>query len=112
MSRFGNAKSIADIEFVIDAPGAGSSIVRWVAFGATCVRERHRFDGDLYSYTFDVTRLKHPGPKAAWQAIIVSEWWRLGETPIRRSQWLKMISGRSVDMQSWMRRARAEKTQG
>ena len=44
--RLGNARTIADIEYVIDGPSIGSDVVKWSAFDVDCSVNRHRFIGD------------------------------------------------------------------
>src|SRR5450759_1406987 len=77
MGRIGNARTIADIEFVIDAPSLGSEKNSWVAHGIECARDRHRFSGQEYSFAFEIVHLRFNGsPRRRGHLVIVSELWR------------------------------------
>ncbi len=112
MKRVGNARTIADIEFVIDAPKLGDPRHCWTAYGVACTRDRHRFSGQTYSFTMEVVdlRLAMAG-HTSWHVVIVTEWWRAGEgdVNIRNTKWLKVLSGKASDVTAWMRRSRALK---
>jgi hypothetical protein len=45
MKRVGNAQTISDIEFVINAPALGDPRNSWSAHGVECTRNRHRYSG-------------------------------------------------------------------
>jgi hypothetical protein len=53
MPRIGNTRTIADIEFVIDAPSLGGEKTSWLSHGVECSRDRHRFSGQAYSFSFE-----------------------------------------------------------
>jgi hypothetical protein len=112
MKRVGNARTIADIEFVIDAPKAGDPRNSWNAHGVACTRDRHRFSGQTYSFTVEVVdiRLVAAG-RISWHVIIVNEWWRAGDADmnIRNTKWLKVLSGKAADVIAWMRQSRSMK---
>lgn len=77
MARIGNARTIADIEFVIEAPSVGSDMTSWLAHGVECSRDRHRFSGQTYSFSFEILHLRFNGsPRHHWHVVIVSELWR------------------------------------
>ncbi len=110
MKRFGNANTIAEIEFVIDAPKFGEVRHSWGAHGVTCTRERHRFSGRTYSFTIEVLDLQLiAGGRPLWHAIIVSERWHAGDADgvIRTAKWLKVLNGKTSDVAAWVRRTRA-----
>lgn len=112
MPRIGNARTIADIEYVIDPPSAGSTATSWQAHGAHCTRDQHRFSGQTYSFSFEVLDLRFEGPpRQKWRVMIVSELWKFsgarGEP--RGTKTLKLIHGKAADVLSWMRRCRDQK---
>jgi hypothetical protein len=112
MKRVGTARTIADIEFVIDPPSIGDPRRCWQAYGVECQRNRHRFSGSTYSFTIDVVDLRLAKPAGgSWHAVIVSESWHTGttDTNIRSSKWLKVLSGKASDVTAWMRRSRSIK---
>lgn len=112
MQRVGNTRTIADIEFVIDAPRLGDSKQSWNVRGVACTRDRHRFSGQTYSFTIEILDLRHAvDGRTSWHVIIVNEWWRDGESDrnIRYTKWLKVLRGKASDVTAWMRRARAIK---
>lgn len=77
MARIGNARTIADIEYVIEPPGAGSDVAAWTSHGVKCSIDRHRFNGQAYGFTFEIIDLLLEGPsKQRWHVVIVSELWR------------------------------------
>jgi hypothetical protein len=109
MPRISNARTIADIEFVIDAPGAGSEQTTWKAHGVGRSRDRHRFSNHAYSFSFELVHLRSNGPRSAkWYAVIVTERWRFVESKLepRTTKVLKMIYGRQADVLTWMRNSR------
>lgn len=113
MKRVGNAQTIADIEFVIDAPALGDSRQAWTAHGVACTRERHRFSGGTYEFNIEVVELRlTKAGRIAWRALIVTEWWQADGGEIRNSKWLKVLEGKASDVTAWMRRCRALKVDG
>jgi hypothetical protein len=112
MKRVGNAQTIADIEFVIDAPALSDRRHSWTACGADCTRDRHRYSGQNYEFNIEIVdlRLSKTGG-ASWRVLIVTEWWgseREG-SEIRNSKWLKVLDGKPSDIKAWMRRCRSQK---
>jgi hypothetical protein len=114
MSRIGNARTIADIEFVIDAPSPGADRHSWASCGVDCARDRHRFSGQAYSFAFEVLHLRFKeATRKGWHLVIVSETWRFegARTEPRTTKSLKLLSGKSADVLSWMRHQRSMKLQ-
>jgi hypothetical protein len=113
MPRIGNARTIADIEFVIDAPALGAANrSAWISHGVDCLRERHRFDGQTYSYVFEVLLLRFAGGRReGWHVAILTELWRFAgsKSEARQTKSLRVIGGRSADVLSWMRKNRSAK---
>jgi hypothetical protein len=112
MPRISNARTIADIEFVIDAPSIGSGLSAWTSRGVDCLRERHRFDGQAYSYIFDVLQLRFAGDRRrGWHAVVITELWRFAgsKSEPHPAKSLRVIGGRSADILSWMRTNRSAK---
>ena len=112
MKRLGNAQTIADIEFVIDAPTLSDPRHSWTAYGVECTRDRHRYSGQAYEFNIeivDIRRLK--AGRTSWRVLVVTEWWRAerekGE--IRNTKWLKILSGKPSDVKAWMRSCRSQK---
>jgi hypothetical protein len=103
--RLGNARTIADLEFVIDGPTFGSDETRWTAFGADCSRNRHRFLGDTYSFAFDVVHIRKMSGKKGWHIVIVSELWEFKKIKgrPRGTKSLKLIKGKSAEVIGWLR---------
>ena len=112
MSRIGNARTIADIEYVIDGPRFGSEQSSWMVHGVTCRRERHRYVGQDYSFALDVLSLRcAPSTRSGWHVVILSETWRFAEGPseARTTKSLKVLRGKAADILAWMRRHRTAK---
>lgn len=110
--RLSNARTIADIEFVIDGPGLGSDETAWSAFDAACSRTRHRYLGDTYSFAFDIVHIRLSSKtKLVWHIVIVSELWQFKQLKgvPRGTKSLKLIRGKSADVLSWLRRCRDQK---
>jgi hypothetical protein len=109
MPRISNVRTIADIEFVINAPSAGSDQAAWKAHGVDCSRDRHRFSSQTYSFSFELVHLRSGGSaRAKWYVVIVTERCRFPQsrTESRTTKPLKVIYGRQADVLSWMRRSR------
>lgn len=111
MARISNAQSIADIEYVIDAPSLGSDKAAWTVHGVTCQRDRHRFSRQAYSFAFEVLHLRHEQPRKAWQVVIVTEPRRFerakGEP--RGTKSLLVLQGKAADVPAWRRHNREQK---
>ena len=108
MMRLGNARTIADIEFIIDGPSFGSDETNWSAFGAHCSRSRHRFVGESYSYSFDVVQVQRVSRKQGWHIVIISELWqfKMIKDRARAAKSLKILKGKSADILGWLRHCR------
>jgi hypothetical protein len=112
MARIGNARTIADIEYVVEPPGAGSEVTAWISHGVKCSIDRHRYTGQAYAFTFEVMDLRLDGPaKQRWHVVIVSELWRFRDARAesRGSKTLRLLQGKPADVLSWMRRCRDTK---
>jgi len=110
MPRIGNARTIADIEFVIDAPSFSADRSAWISHGVDCLRDRHRFDGQAYSYVFEVLHLRFTGGRRdGWHVVIITELWRFAgsKSEVRPTKSLRVIGGRSSDVLSLMRKNRS-----
>jgi hypothetical protein len=115
MKRVGNAHTIADIEFVIDAPALGDSRRSWTAHGVECTRDRHRFSGPTYEFNIDIVDIQRSkGTRASWRVLIVTEWWHAtgAKGEIRNTKWLKVLAGKASDVTAWMRSCRSLKVDG
>jgi hypothetical protein len=114
MKHVGNARTISDIEFVIEAPSVGDTRRAWTAHGVQCTRDRHRFSGQEYDFTIEVVQLRlMKSGRTSWHVVIVTEWWRAAhsDSDIRCTKWLKVLTGRASDVTAWMRRGRATKVE-
>lgn len=114
MSRLGSARTIVDIEFVIDAPSPGADKPAWTACGVECTRDRHRFSGQSYSFVFEVLHLRFKETtRKGWHLVIVSELWRFegSRAEPRGTKSLKLLNGKQLDVLSWMRHHRSLKLQ-
>jgi hypothetical protein len=112
MKRVGNADTISDIEFVIDAPPAGDPRQTWTACGAECTRSRHRYSGPGYEFFIEVIDIRRPtSERTSWHVMIVSESWKAAGASgeIRSTKWLKVLGGKASDIKSWMREHRSRK---
>jgi hypothetical protein len=112
MKRVGNANTIADIEFVIDAPSLGDSRHSWTVHGVDCTREWHRFSGQYYEFNIEVLDLRlSKGGRYTWRVLIVTELWQTTgvKSEIRNTKWLKVLAGKASDVTAWMRRCRSLK---
>jgi hypothetical protein len=110
--RISNSRVIADIEFVIEPPSAGSLVTTWSANGVTCIRDWHRFSGSDYSFAIDLIQIRHEAPRKRWQIVIVSETWRfrLSKGDARPTKSLRVLEGKASDVLAWMRHSREQKT--
>ncbi|MCX7318938.1 MAG: hypothetical protein NT113_05375 [Hyphomicrobiales bacterium] len=112
MPRIGNARTIADIEYVIEPPGPGNDVTAWLSHGVQCEIERHRYAGQSYSFLVEILQLRYSEPaKPQWHIVILAETWRFGPVKIeaRSSKSLKVIKGKQADILAWMRRSREQK---
>jgi hypothetical protein len=112
VARIGNARTIADIEYVVEPPGAGSDVAAWMSHGVKCSIDRHRYMGQAYSFTFEIMDLRLDGAaKHRWHVVIVSELWRFRDAKAdsRGSKTLRVLQGKPADVLGWMRRCRDEK---
>jgi hypothetical protein len=112
MKRVGNAQTIADIEFVIDAPMLSDPRRSWTAHGVECTRDRHRYSGSAYEFNIEIVDLRRArAGRASWRVLIVTEWWQAAGTKgeIRNSKWLKVLNGKASDVKAWMRSCRSLK---
>jgi hypothetical protein len=109
MSRIGNARTIADFEYVIDPPSAGGQNA-WSAHGVDCTRDRHRFTGQEYAFTLEVLSLRSQS-RSGWHVVILSETWHFKARPTeaRTTKSLKVLRGKPAEVLGWMRRHRAAK---
>jgi hypothetical protein len=112
MKRIGNAQTIADIEFVIDAPALGDSRRAWTVHGVECTRDRHRFAGQAYEFNIEVVDLRrNKAGRTSWRVLIITEWWHATDAKgeMRNSKWLKVLNGRPSDVAAWVRNCRSLK---
>jgi len=113
MKRVGNANTIADIEFVIDAPVLSDPRRSWTAHGVDCTRDHHRYSGPGYEFNIAIVDLRRnkAGRATPWRVIIVSELWQSAESKseIRNTKWLKVLEGKASDVKAWMRACRLAK---
>ncbi|WP_213741180.1 hypothetical protein [Bradyrhizobium sp. dw_411] len=109
MARIGNARTIADIEYVVEPPGIGSDVTTWTSHGVNCSIDRHRFSGQDYAFRFEVMdlRLDDP-PKQRWHVVIINEVWQFrdAKTDSRGSKSLRVLRGKPTDVLNWMRKHR------
>lgn len=112
MARIGNARTIADIEFVIDAPSPATDQTTWTVHGVQCSRERHRYNGLSYSFSLEILQLRSDTPsQPRWHIVIISELWKFYDAKVEphKTQHLKVISGKAPDVLAWMRHHRNAK---
>lgn len=112
MPRIGNARTIADIEYVIEPPSAGSAVTSWQSHGVQCSRDQHRFSGQSYAFAFEILELRFEGAsRQRWHVVIVSELWKFnaGKADPRATKSLKVLQGKASDVLAWMRRCRDQK---
>jgi hypothetical protein len=115
MKRVGSLRTVADIEFIIEAPSLGDARSRWRAHGAECSRGRHRFSGVGYAFIIEVLELRMVNAgRTLWHVMIVTEWWRSADpdADIRSTKWLKVLQWKASDFMAWLRRCRAGKLEG
>lgn len=63
--------------YAIEPRRLGSETTSWNAQGVHCARDRHRFSGQCYSFSFEILDLRFEGPpRPQWHVVIVSEQWR------------------------------------
>ena len=109
MKSISNARTISDIEFVVDAMSLADNRTSWSAYGVSCIRDRHRFSGQAYTFLIEVLQLERMnGQQASWHLIIITERWhsRDSDASLRGTKWLKILDGKASDVLAWMRRSR------
>ncbi|ABD07652.1 hypothetical protein RPB_2950 [Rhodopseudomonas palustris HaA2] len=114
MARIGNARTIADIEFVIDAPSPATDQATWTVHGVECSRERHRYNGPSYSFALEILQLRSKAQgQPPWHVVIIGELWNFYDAKAapHKTQHLKVISGKAADILAWMRHNRNAKLQ-
>jgi hypothetical protein len=112
MKRVGNAQTISDIEFVINAPALGDPRTSWSAHGVECTRNRHRYSGLDYEFNIEIVDLRQTrAGSTSWRVLIVTELWQTANTKseIRNTKWLKVLNGKASDIKAWMRSCRSLK---
>lgn len=112
MKRVGNAQTISDIEFVINAPALGDPRHSWTAHGVECTRNRHRYSGLDYEFNIEIVDLRRTkAGRTSWRVLIVTELWQATDTKgeIRNTKWLKLLNGKASDVKAWMRSCRSLK---
>lgn len=111
MPRIGNARTIADIEYVVEPPSAGSDVTSWVSHGVTCSLDRHRFTGQRYSFSLEILDLRNEAPNRGWHVVVISEIWRFpkAKSDSRGTKSLRVLAGKASDVLAWMRRCREQK---
>jgi len=112
MKRVGNAQTIADIEFVIDAPALSDRRHAWTVHGVECTRDRHRYSGPAYEFNIEIIDLRRAkAGRTSWRVLIVTEWWQAAGTKgeLRHTKWLKVLNGKASDVKAWMRSCRSLK---
>ena len=104
MKRLSRSRVINEIERIVKAPVVGLGKHRWETRGVECVFDRHSYHGDLYSFDVEVLRIEHVVKgRRKWQVYAVTEFWRAeGDENTRMTKWLKLTSGRSADVMSWI----------
>lgn len=112
MARIGNARTIADIEYVIEPPSLGSDVSEWLAHGVKCSRDQHRFNGQAYSFAMEILDIRFEAQaRQRWHVVIVTERWQFrdAKAEARGSKSLKVLHGKPADVLGWMRRCRDQK---
>lgn len=113
MPRLSNARTIADIEFVLETSSLAPDASAWQSYGVDCTRDRHRFSNPGYAFIIDVLHLRSSGipGRSKWYAVILTEQWRFteGSKENRTTKSLKVIHGKQADILSWMRKSRESK---
>jgi hypothetical protein len=98
--RISNARTIADIEYVVDPPSQGSDLAAWTACGISCRRDRLRYSGGNYSFSFELLHLHNDARHRGWHVVIISELWRFegmrGEPRVTKS--LRVLRGKVADV--------------
>ena len=101
MARIGNARTIADIEYVIESPSLGSDVTAGAEHGVKCSRDRHRFDGQSQSFPFEILDLRFEAQaRQRWHVVIVSKRWqfRNSKAEPRGSKSLRVLQGKPADV--------------
>jgi hypothetical protein len=109
MAQVTNAHAIREIELILYSGNPHYEARAWTVAGVQCRRDRHRYTGEGYAFSIEVLQLRFSDrAQSAWEAVIVTERWATGmpETAIRGNKWMKLISGRSPELRSWIRRHR------
>lgn len=111
MRRLSRAKVINDIEFIVHTPPPPMGAHVWTASGAECRLERHSFSGDVYMFQVEVLHLTMPASgRQKWKIVLVTEYWHLGEgMEPHANRWIKVLSGKPLDVMRWVVASREEK---
>lgn len=107
-ARINDAAVIRDIELILYSGSPHYEARCWMAAGAECRRDRHRYVGGDYGFGLEILRLRFAERAAAWEVMLVTERWTNGtpEAVVRNRKWLKLVSGKPADVRSWIRRHR------
>lgn len=109
MAQVNNARAIRDVELILNGGCPHYEARRWTAAGAECRRDRHRYTSQGYEFSVEILQLRlAPHGRPAWEIMIVTERWSTGmpETVVRNQKWMKIVSGSSADVRTWIRRHR------
>jgi hypothetical protein len=106
--RFGNARTIQEIESIVGRPGPGVERLAWPVGDVACTLTKHRYAGADYSSAIDVLMVRRQRPGRPWHLVLTTEHWRSGGIDLRATKWLKIISGRTTDVAAWVAAARKE----
>jgi hypothetical protein len=108
MRRFGNARTIQEIESIVGRPDPGVERLAWLAGDVACTLTKHRHAGTDYSWAIDVLTIRRQRQGRPWHLMLTTEHWRSGGTDVRAAKWLKVISGRTADVAAWIAASRKD----
>jgi hypothetical protein len=106
VQRFGNARTIQEIESIVGRPDPGAERLAWLAADVACTLTKHRYAGADYSWAIDVLTIRRQRPGRPWHVVLTTEHWRSGGIDLRATKWLKLTSGRTTDVAAWIAASR------
>lgn len=76
----------------------------WQVAGVNWSRDRHSYNGQVYSFQCDVHTLSFNG-RQKWSLLyIIETWWdEKGKNVVRSMHWGRMLSGSKSDIIAWFR---------
>ncbi|MFO1186451.1 MAG: hypothetical protein U1E87_02765 [Alphaproteobacteria bacterium] len=101
MKSFTDARFAFAFNRLVSSANVRGDIDFWEIEGVAITRERHNHRSPGYAFSLEVFRL-HAMQRPEWDLIVVRQhWWGPRHTPIRSSQWAKLLAGNKAAALGW-----------